>query len=59
MEGVDPQIVQKFYEYHWLKRDEEMVSMQNVSSEYKKNIIDPTRITAVFERMKKPKNNKS
>ena len=52
MQDVDAKVVRKFYEYEWLKRDEEMVRADELKREFRSNMLDPGRMTAVLERMK-------
>lgn len=55
MHDVDAKIVQKFYEYQWVKRDEDMVRVAQAQMDYRKLMLNPARITAVMERISKTK----
>jgi len=51
LQDVDAKIVRKFYDYQWLKRDEDMVHQAKAAKDHKSVMLDPSRITAIFERI--------
>ncbi|CAI2361513.1 unnamed protein product [Moneuplotes crassus] len=49
--GSDPHILERFYNYETIKREEEMVRVAEVAKQYKRNITNPCRTIAVLERI--------
>lgn len=48
---ADPNIIKKMYDYHVVKRDEEMVMVAHATEKYKKEVSDPSRTIATIEKV--------
>lgn len=48
---ADPNIIKKMYEYHVVKRDEEMVMVAHATEKYRKEVSDPNRPIATLEKV--------